>query len=267
MEVLQEEELKEMKKQQENFKQMMENDNAEIRKMEEQERKRLETHEAKKGMEKGRRNNRKNAHEKLVCRTIAKKFLRDVKPNSFVLLKDLSFFRDDFREVTMYQDVLPWMFAQAETFVKHIESLEKYPTTMIARHIDDTCVNHMDKVNLHIQHIESIRQAKVQAEEDKAAAKLRRQQDRAAKKKQEQINALKAQIETTFVKKLVPVEAILMNDLVEIDGWQNCANRELKPSVTVLGGYLGQIMIILNAVANEFGYLDKGKEKGVRGSQ
>lgn len=107
----------------------------------------------------------------------------------------------------------------------------------------------------------------MQAEEDKAAAKLRRQQDRAAKKKQEQINALKAQIETTFVKKLVPVEAILMNDLVEIDGWQNCANRELKPSITVLGGYLGQIMIILNAVANQFGYLDKGKEKGARASQ
>lgn len=109
MEVLQEEELKEMKKQQENFKQMMDNDNAEIKKMEEQERKRLETYEAKKGMEKGRRNNRKNAHEKLVCRTISKKFLRDVKPNSFVFLKDLSFFRDDFREVTMYQDVIPWM--------------------------------------------------------------------------------------------------------------------------------------------------------------
>lgn len=48
MEVLQEEELKEMKKQQENFKQMMDNDNAEIKKMEEQERKRLETYEAKK---------------------------------------------------------------------------------------------------------------------------------------------------------------------------------------------------------------------------
>lgn len=97
---------------------------------------------------------------------------------------------------------------------------------MIARHIDDTSAMHMDKVNQHIQHVESIRQAKVQAEEDKAAAKLKRQQDRAAKKKQEQINALKEQIDEVFLKKLTPVEGILANDLVEIDGWQNCATRE-----------------------------------------
>lgn len=138
---------------------------------------------------------------------------------------------------------------------------------MIARHIDDTSAMHMDKVNQHIQHVESIRQAKVQAEEDKAAAKLKRQQDRAAKKKQEQINALKEQIEEAFLKKLTPVEGILANDLVEIDGWQNCSTRESKQNVTVLGGYLVQIMIILNAIAREFAYLDKGKEKSVRESQ
>jgi hypothetical protein len=45
---------------------------------------------------------RQAAHEKLVCRTISKKYLRDVKVNSYVLLKDLAFFRDDFREVTMF---------------------------------------------------------------------------------------------------------------------------------------------------------------------
>jgi CHASE3 domain sensor protein len=52
MEVLQEEEIKEMKKQQDNFKTMMDNDNSEIKKMEEQERKRMEAYETKKSVEK-----------------------------------------------------------------------------------------------------------------------------------------------------------------------------------------------------------------------
>jgi hypothetical protein len=150
----------------------MENDNAEIKKMEDQERKRLEAYEAKKNLEKSKRNARKNAHEKLVCRTIAKKYLRDVKPNALVMLKDLAFIRDEFREQTMYQDVLPWMMQQTESFVKQIENLQRYPTTVIAKHIDETSVTHVQCVNEHIKKLENIRQAKVQAEEDRLAAKL-----------------------------------------------------------------------------------------------
>jgi len=91
IEVLQEEELKEMQKQQVNFMNMTENDNADIKKMEDQERKRLEAYEAKKNLEKSKRNAKKVAHEKLVCRTVAKSYLKDVKPNALVLLKDLAF--------------------------------------------------------------------------------------------------------------------------------------------------------------------------------
>lgn len=174
-----------MQKQQVNFVNMMENDNAEIKKMEDQERKRLEAYEARKNLEKSKRNARKVAHEKLVCRTIAKKYLRDVKPNALVLLKDLAFIRDNFREQTMYQDVLPWMMQQTETFVKQIENLQRYPNTVIAKHIDDTSVTHIQCVNEHIKKLENIRQAKVQAEEDRLAAKLQRQRDRATKKKLE----------------------------------------------------------------------------------
>jgi len=92
MEVLQEEEIREMKHQQDNFHKMTVNDNAEIKKMEDLEKKRLDAHEAKKNIERARKNARRQAHEKIVCRTIAKQYLRDVKPNSYVLLKDLCFF-------------------------------------------------------------------------------------------------------------------------------------------------------------------------------
>ena len=71
---------------------MTANDHAEIKKMEDLERKRLEAYEAKKNIERARKNARKQAHEKIVARTIAKQYMRDIKPNSYVLLKDLCFF-------------------------------------------------------------------------------------------------------------------------------------------------------------------------------
>ena len=131
----------------------MDNDKSEIEKMEEQEQKRLEAYENKKNLEMNRRNTRKVAHEKLVSRTIAKAYLRDIKPSAFVFLKDICFIRDDFKEETMHQDVIPWLFTQAEVFVKQIENFDRYPNTFLAKHIDEASVTHIQHVNDHIQRI------------------------------------------------------------------------------------------------------------------
>ena len=101
MEVLQEEELAEMHRQQVNFHNLITSEKDEIQKMEEAEKKRLEAYEAKKNLERNRRAARKIAHEKVVCRTIAKSYTRDLRSNAYVLLKDVGFFQDEFKEVTM----------------------------------------------------------------------------------------------------------------------------------------------------------------------
>lgn len=44
-----------------------------------------------------------------------------------------------------------------------------------------------------------------------------------------------------------------MNEVTDIDGW-NIPGRQ---HITLLGGYLGQIMIILNAIVKEFPHLDR----------
>ena len=67
----------------------------------------------------------------------------------------------------MYQDVMPWIMGQAETFVKEIENLDRYPSTVVARHIDETAVLHMQKVNERIQKLELQRQDQVRMEEEK----------------------------------------------------------------------------------------------------
>lgn len=101
MEVLQEEELAEMHRQQVNFHNLTMNEKSEIEKMEEQEKKRLDQYETKKNLEKNRKAARKIAHEKVVCRQIAKAYTRDLRSNAYVLLKDIGFFQDEFKEVTM----------------------------------------------------------------------------------------------------------------------------------------------------------------------
>lgn len=39
---------------------------------------------------------------------------------------------------------------KSELFVKQIENLNRYPNTLIAKHIDDASVTHILKVNEHI---------------------------------------------------------------------------------------------------------------------
>jgi hypothetical protein len=252
MEVLQEEEIREMQRQQDNYKTMMNNDGQETKRMEEAERKRMEAHEAKKNIERNRKKAKKAAHEKVVCRSMAKNYLRDVKNNTYVLLKDLSFVRDDFREVKMYQNVMPWLMQQAEGFLTHIGNLDQYPTTMIANHIDATSLAHTQRVNERIKQKEANRQAAQRADEEKAAAKLRRKQMREDRKKADEFVLLKQQIEANFIKKLVVVPNITGQEVTDIDGWANCAAKDGKANVTVLGGHLGQLMIVFNALAKDF---------------
>jgi len=56
-----------------------------------------------------------------------------------------------------------------------MENMNRYPNTVIAKYIDETSLKHIEHVNEHIKKQENIRQASVQAEEDRLAAKLQRQ--------------------------------------------------------------------------------------------
>ena len=106
--------------------------------MEELEEKKLAAYEAKKSLEKSRREAKKVAHQKVVCRAVAKQFNRDLKVNTFVLLKDVGYFSDRFREQVLDGDVMPWIFDQTEKFVKQMESYNAYPNTLIAGYIEES---------------------------------------------------------------------------------------------------------------------------------
>lgn len=65
--------------------------------------------------------------------------------------------------------------------------------------------------------------------------------------------------------KAVAVDDILKQDITEADGWQ----QKDKPLVTALGGFLGQLVLVLNTVAKYYPQYDrpsKSVKSGLRSS-
>ena len=89
---------------------MRKNEESEIKKMEEAEQKRLDAYQAKKGLERSRREAKKVAHKKVVSRVLGKSFMKNVKVNALTYLRDVGHFRDRFQQDVMEADVMPWLF-------------------------------------------------------------------------------------------------------------------------------------------------------------
>lgn len=83
MEVLEEEELAEMKRKQAQLDNLNKLESADIKRLEEEETFRLKTHEAKKNLQKQKKLSQKLAHEKMVSRTISKMYTKNLKSETY----------------------------------------------------------------------------------------------------------------------------------------------------------------------------------------
>ena len=244
MEVLQEEELTEMKRQQESFAKMRNNDAEEVRKMEEAEEKRREAHMAKKSLERSRREAKKIAHKKVVSRVLSKTFMRDMKVNAFTLLRDVGMFRDRFNQDVLEADVLPWLMNQTAAYVAEMGAQSDYPNTMISHYMVSSQETHEKEVQAYADRIKGRRAAEQKAREDKIAEKQRRKAAREAKRKAAEVAKLREEISAKYVDKVTAVEEILKQEITDLDGW----GQDGKPVVSVLGGFIGQLIIVLNTI-------------------
>jgi len=89
-------------------------------------------------------------------------------------------------------------------------------------------------------------------EKSRIANKLRRKQEKEASRKADEIKTLKEQIQTEFISKAVVVEGITMNEIVDSDGF----GIEGKPQLMALGGFLGQLMIVMNTISKHYSKYD-----------
>ena len=72
---------------------------------------------------------------------------------------------------------------------------------------------------------------------------------------------MREEIKEKYVDKAVPIEEILKQEITEIDGWA----QDSKAVVTALGGWLGQLMIVLNTVAKYYPQIDRPVKTGRSG--
>ena len=72
----------------------------------------------------------------MVCRATAKLFNRDLKANTFILLKDLGHFSDRFKEEVLDKEVMPFLYEETEKYVNSMESYNSYPNTLIAGYVE-----------------------------------------------------------------------------------------------------------------------------------
>lgn len=108
-EVLEEEELSEMSRQQAQFNNMMKIEMNDIKKMEEEEAARIQSHEVKKSLERTKRSLKISSHQKLVSRSMAKNFLGNLKKNTHSFMNDVGIYYNRFEEITLKVDVMPWI--------------------------------------------------------------------------------------------------------------------------------------------------------------
>eukprot|EP00695_Tsukubamonas_globosa_P002864 TRINITY_DN407_c0_g1_i1.p2 TRINITY_DN407_c0_g1~~TRINITY_DN407_c0_g1_i1.p2 ORF type:complete len:150 (-),score=51.57 TRINITY_DN407_c0_g1_i1:70-519(-) len=113
LEVMQEEELAEMRAAQREFEQKRNAELAETQRMEAAEKRRFEEKERRKAQEKARLEQEKKTKEKLAARTFAKSFLSNLQPAVFSKLQDQGYFYDVVeREVEA--DFMPWLINQMQ---------------------------------------------------------------------------------------------------------------------------------------------------------
>lgn len=148
---------------------------------------------------------------------------------------------------------MPWLHDNTALFVADIDSHCEYPKTLIGNYMAEAQDTHSKSVQAYADMIKARREAEQKAEEDKISEKMQRKAERAARRRAAEVSALRADIEAKFVDKVTPIEEILKQEITDVDGW----GQEGKPVVSVLGGFFGQLMIVLNTVAKYYPQLDR----------
>lgn len=202
--------------------------------MESEERRRILEFNQRKVLEHNRKNARKSAHQKLCCRGISKQYFSQLKVRAVEGLKAAGYFYDEFQEEILCLDVLPWLMEQTSNYVAQLDAFDRFPTASTGVLVMDAGLEHKSKVDEYRTMIADRRLAEEEAAKQKLEDKERRRVNRAAKRRREEIARLKATIDEVFVKKGKAEESILLNDLIDIDGYTQDTH-----SVGVLGGFLG----------------------------
>jgi hypothetical protein len=146
MEVLEEEELREMQAQQDHFNRMNDAERGEIERMEAQEKKKLSEFEKLKSNKREVKKNQQLAHRKIVSRKVAKDYLLNLKSNTFRKLQDVGFYTDAFKIEVLDNDVVPWLYEKTFEFVQDLCVQDSMSAVLLNELSQSERVTHMQTV-------------------------------------------------------------------------------------------------------------------------
>ena len=121
MEVLEEEELREMREQQDHYNRMLAAEMTDIQRMEANENKRLSDFEKLKSNMREKRKNKQLAHRKVVSRQISKNYIAGLREKVMGNLSDAGFYTNTFEVDVLDNDVVPWLHDKAFEFLQDLE--------------------------------------------------------------------------------------------------------------------------------------------------
>lgn len=81
---------------------------------------------------------------------------------------------------------------------------------------------------------------------------MQRRQEREANREAEKRGNLRTLVDEEFIKRGKVEEGIIYQDITDIDGF----GRKQTPIVSVIGGFIGQLALVLNTVARHYQRLD-----------
>lgn len=247
MEVLEEEELNTMKEQQDYYKRMLTAEVNDIARMEATEKKRLEEFQKNKLNMREKKRNKQQAHRKVVARTMSKNYMAGLRENVFRNLASVGFYTNSFKIEVLDNDVVPWLHERAFQFVQDLEVQESLAAVLAKDHVLDQEAVHKETVAQEAERKKKVKEQEAEALAKKLQEKAERRARKEAKKRKEAEAALRAEIDTNFIKTGVSASPIVEQEVSNIDG-----NGEQKAIVGALGGVLGQLIITLSILEKNY---------------
>ena len=238
-EVLEEEELKEIIKQQEKYKNLFESNNNRVRKLEEDEKNRLEEHKKLKALKNEMIEKTKMFQKKLKSRLIAKNYISQLRKDAYNELGKKKVFQSKDTEYYLTQ-FLPEMKNLVEEYTKNDYLIVNKMNEMFnKRKTDNERKMHQEAVEKEKNRLAN--NARIRELNKKLEDKRKQEEkERRAKRKHDKIlNGLRKTIQEELVINSEWAEDI--ENVYNINGYY-----QKNKNVTLIGGPIGQMALILN---------------------
>lgn len=246
MEVLEEEEIKEMKQQELEFEKIRNRELIQVQKLENREKRRNEEIDRRNIEKEISLQMRKIFHQKLISRVYSKNLLNHLTHNTLSALKDQGLLKNPL--INEYQTkLLPLLYSQNETVFNEEQTvLDEVDSLFDQIYVNQTIHLHKFSVQCQKEKLEELERQRQEEEIRKEEEKQRRREERARKKHEKELEALKTQIKEELFKDAEFVDDF--NNFSNNNGYHIKSNKTLS----LIGGHFVQMSLFVLLFKNEY---------------